>query len=193
MSSALQELLSQSLAETHSFDWESLKDTSKFDKPHPSPPMPEACPAEPLKTEPQFAALPFRVTINFVDWIIPGARNKKLATEKSEQASRNKDAQQKFEQAHSAWQKNINEIKQRNARALSNHEKAKAAWVLEKRVFEETQKSFNAGIEESKKSYFARVPDASIKYWSEVLSKSKYPTLFFPRTKWCRSIRLTAS
>lgn len=178
MSSALQELLSQSLAETHSFEWESLKDTSKFDKPCPSPPVLEACPAEPLKTEAQFAPQPFHVTINLVDWIVPGARKRKLRTEKTEQASRKKDAEQRFDQAHSSWQKNINEIRQRNETALSNREKAKAAWVLEKRVFEETQKSFNAGIEEFKKSYFARVPDASIKYWSEVLSKSKYPDSF---------------
>jgi hypothetical protein len=98
----LRELLSRALAKADSFNWESLKDTSPFAKPEPPPPVPETCPAEPLKTEPQFVALPFRVTINFIDWIIPGARKRKLTAAQTEEASRQKDAQQKFSQAHTA-------------------------------------------------------------------------------------------
>lgn len=174
----LRELLSSALAKVHSFNWESLKDTSRFEKPEPSAPKLEAFPAEPLITEPQFVALPVTATIKLVDWILPGAREKKLAAARTEEASSKKDAQQRFAQAHSAWEKKVREITERNQTALANHEKAKAAWLIERRSFAEMQKLFNSGIEEFNKFYFDRVPEALIRYWTEVLSKSEYPDSF---------------
>lgn len=122
--------------------------------------------------------MPFHVTIKPIDWLIPGARKKKLTIEKIEQASRDKDGQHRFDQAHSTWQKKVDEIRRRNELALSNHEKAKAAWVLEKRVFGETQKIFNSGVDKFKKSYFERNHEGLIRYWGEVLSKAEYPDSF---------------
>src|ERR1700675_3209106 len=55
----LRGLLSRALGQTHSFNWENLKDTSGFDKPEPTAPTPEDFPAEPLKSEPQFTAPPY--------------------------------------------------------------------------------------------------------------------------------------
>src|SRR6266850_1703976 len=168
-------LLSHALSQTHSFNWESLKDTSRFEKPEPTPPLIESYPTEPLITQPQFTSLPVPATVNFVDWFLPGVRARKLASMKTEETRRNRDAKDRFALAHSIWEKKVNEIKQSNQNGLANHEKAKAALVLERRVFGETQKVFNSGIDQFKKSYFERVPEALIGYWSEVLSKSEYP------------------
>jgi restriction system protein len=96
----LRELLSSALDKPQSFNWESLKDTSRFEKPEPSVPGLEGIPAEPLITESQFVATPVPSTIKFVDWIIPGAREKKLKAVRMEEESRRKNAQQRFAFAH---------------------------------------------------------------------------------------------
>jgi restriction system protein len=174
----LRGLLSRALDQGHHFNWDSLKDTSKFEKPEPPHPELEAYPPEPLPSDSQFTTLPVPVTIKFVDWILPGAREKKLTAARTEEARRKRDSQQKYAQAHSAWEKKVKEITERNQTALANHEKAKAGCVLEKRTFGETQRLFNSGIDAFKKSYFERVPAALIRYWTEVLSKSEYPDSF---------------
>jgi restriction system protein len=174
----LRELLSGALGKPQSFNWESLKDTSRFEKPEPPVPGLEGFTAEPLITESQFVATPVPSTIKFVDWIIPGAREKKLKAVRMEEESRRKNAQQRFAVAHDLWTKKIKEITERNLTTFANHEKAKAAWQLEKHTFAETQKLFNSGINDFKKAYFNRVPEALIRYWTEVLSKSEYPDSF---------------
>jgi restriction system protein len=174
----LRGLLSRALGLAHSFNWESLKDTSRFEKAEPSPAKLEDYPAKPLITEAEFIALPVPRTIKFVDWIVPGARKRKLAFAAAEEAGRKRAAQQRFDFALSSWEKKVKEITERNQTTLANHEKAKAGWVLEKRTFGETQKLFNSGIDEFKKSYSERVPAALIRYWTEVLSKSEYPDSF---------------
>lgn len=174
----LRELLRSVLVKPKSFDWESLKDTSRFEKPEPLQPGLDSFPTEPLITEPQFVPLPFSLPIKLVDWILPGAREKKLTAVKIEEERRNRDAQERFAQAHSAWGKKVKEITERNQTILANHEKAKAAWELDKRTFAETQNLFNSGINDFRKAYFNRVPEALIRYWTEVLSKSEYPDSF---------------
>ena len=174
----LRELLSSALAKAHSFNWDSLKDTSLFTKSEPSLPTIETFPTEPLISESQFAATPVIPTIKLVDWILPGAREKKLTAARKEEESKKKDAHQRFSQTHSAWEKNVKEIKARNQTTQANYEKAKVAWLLERQIFAEKQKLFNSGIDEFKKSYCDRVPDALNRYWTEVLSKSEYPDSF---------------
>jgi restriction system protein len=174
----LRGLLSRALGQAHSFNWESLKDTFTFEKPNPTPAVLETYPSEPLPSDSQFITIAVPVTIKFVDWLLPGAREKKLTAAKTEEARRKQDAQQKFAQAHASWDKEVKAITEINQMELANDEKVKAAWALEKRTFGENQKAFNAGIDLFKKSYFERVPEALIRYWTEVLSKSEYPDSF---------------
>ena len=174
----LRELLSGVLAKAHSFNWDSLKDASPFTKSDPSMPTIETSPAQPLISESQFTATPVIPTITLSDWILPGAREKKFKVARKEEESRKKDAQQRFAQAHSAWEKDVKEITARNQATQTNYEKTKAAWLLERQIFAEKQKLFNSEIDEFKKSYRDRVPDALIRYWTEVLSKSEYPDSF---------------
>lgn len=174
----LRGLLSRALGQAQSFNWENLKDTSTFEKPKPTPAVLEKFPPEPLPSDSQFSTLPVPVSIKFVDWLLPGAREQKLTAAKTEEVRRKKDAQQKFAQAHASWEKEVRAITEINQMELANDEKAKAAWLLEKRTFGENQRVFNTGIDLFKKSYFERVPEALIRYWTEVLSKSEYPDSF---------------
>jgi restriction system protein len=174
----LRGLLKHALGHAHIFNWEGLKDSSTFDKPKPTPAVLEKFPPEPLPSDSQFSTIPVPVTIKVVDWLLPGAREKKLTAAKTEEARRKKDAQQKFAQAHASWEKEVKAITEINQMELANDEKAKAAWLLEKHTFGENQKVFNTGIDLFKKSYFDRVPEALIRYWTEVLSKSEYPDSF---------------
>ena len=45
---ALKDLLGRALTQVHPFDWEGLKDKSRFEKPEPSPPTLETHPTEPI-------------------------------------------------------------------------------------------------------------------------------------------------
>ena len=174
----LRELLSRALAQSRSFNWEDLKDNSVFEKIEPPQPVAESSPPEPSRSEPQFTPLPYHVTIKTIDWLIPGARRAKLTAAATEESNRNKNAQLRFEIVHSKWKTDVDEIAQRNYANLANYEKAKAAWTLEKRIFAERQNIFNSGIDEFKKSCIERAPEALIRYWTEVLSKSEYPDSF---------------
>jgi restriction system protein len=174
----LRGLLGRALGQAHSFNWESLKDTSRFEKPEPTPSMLEDYPAKPSITESQFTPLPVPVTVNFFDWFLPRVRAEKLARMKAEETRRKRDAQDRFALAHSIWDKKWHEINQKNSATMDTDQKAVDAWLLEKQTFGKTQKLFNSGIDEFKKSYFERAPAALIRYWTEVLSKSEYPDSF---------------
>jgi len=174
----LHELLSNALAKSPSLNWESLKDTSEFKKLEEPPPKIEPLPPEPLITESHFVTLPVTPTLTFIDWILPGARQKKLATARIEEDNRKRDAQERFARVHTAWEQQVREITERNRAALAKHEKKKVARLLEKRNFQEVQRLFNSEIDAFRKSYFERAPAALVRYWTEVLSRSEYPDPF---------------
>lgn len=174
----LRTLLGDALAKGRPFDWESLKDSSQFGKPEPLAPKLDPLPAEPLASEPQFVVVPVSAKLTLVDWLLPGAREKKLEAARIEDATRRTDAHQRFAKAHSAWEGEAKETTVRNQTALANHEKAKAAWLIERRTFAETQKLFNSEIDDFKKSYFERAPASLMRYWTEVLARSEYPDSF---------------
>lgn len=178
----LHQLLSTALAKDHCFDWEGLKDTSEFTKAEPTTPILEPLPTERLVTEPQFVIAPITPVFTFIDWILPGARKKKLAAARIDEENEKRDARERFERVHATWERHVREITERNQTALANHEKAKIAWLLEKRIFEEAQRTFNSGIDAFRESYSKRAPEALIRYWTEVLSRSEYPDSF-PRNE----------
>src|ERR1700722_3512278 len=101
----LRGLLTGALIQAHPFNWEELKDTSRFEKPEPVAPAAEQMPSAPLQSEPQFTVLPAFVRLTFTEWIIPGARKKKLLAARDAEALRKKEAQQRFDAAHSDWEK----------------------------------------------------------------------------------------
>jgi restriction system protein len=178
MIESLRHLLSTALANTQSFNWESLKDSSRFEKPEPSAPKIETLPDPPKISEPLYAVIPVDAKIYLLDWILPGARQKKLTTARSEEMRRKDDVNRRFVRDYSTWEKKAKEVTARNETILASHEKAKAGWLLEKHVFADSQKLFNSEIDDFKKAYFNRTPAAMIRYWTEVLAKSEYPDSF---------------
>ncbi len=88
------------------------------------------------------------------------------------------EADQRFEIEHRNWKFQSDLILQSNQAALTDHEKAKAAWLLEKHTFEKQQKSYNQGIDELREHYLNRDAEAVIRYCTEVVAKSDYPDPF---------------
>lgn len=171
-------LLSHSLKKSHQLDWESLKDIASFTKEHPAEPTLQSLPVEPLPADDEFKTQPVIPEIKFPDWIIPGARAKKLAAASLTELRRRTEANQKYEQAHVDWKRRSDKIIQLNESALTDHEKAKAAWLIEKHVFEERQKKYNQGVDELREQYLGRRPDSIVRYCTEVLARSEYPDSF---------------
>ncbi len=176
--SGVRELLSSALSKSSIFSWGSLKDTSRFEKSEPKPPAIETIPLKPKPTDPEFFVVPVTARINLVDWIFPRVRRRKLTEASMEWDNRKKIAQQRYVQASTNWEMQANRIRERNQNGVENNEKEKISWELEKKTFAESQSKFNSGIDEFKKSYYERSPDALIRYWTEVLSRSEYPDSF---------------
>src|SRR5579863_9217452 len=103
-------LLSNSLMKSHPLDWDTLKDTASFTKDHPREPTLQSLPLEPLRTEDQFKTQPVIATIKFLDWIIPGARARKLAAARLTEQQRRAEADQKYQQARTDWKTRSDKI-----------------------------------------------------------------------------------
>jgi len=174
----VQNLLSNSLKKSHPLDWDALKDTVPFTKNRPATPALQSLPVEPLRSEDQFKALPVTPTIGFLDWIIPGARAKKFEAARMIEQKRKADADHRFKVEHGNWELHSDYTSQLNQEALTNHEKAKAAWLLEKHIFEEQQKRYNQGIDAFREQYFNRDPECIVRYCTEVVARSEYPDTF---------------
>jgi len=175
---ATRNLLNNSLKSSHPLDWDALKDTTSFTKDLPIKPVPQPLPVEPLRSEDRFKAQQVIPNIGFLDWIIPGARAKKLEAAHAMERTRKADADQRFEVEHRNWKFQSDLILQSNQAALADHEKAKVTWLLEKHTFEEQQKSYNQGIVELREQYLSRDAEAVIRYCAEVLARSDYPDSF---------------
>ncbi len=175
---AVRSLLSDSLGKKHSLDWEALKDTSQFTKPQPTPPALQSLSAEPMRTEGRFKLEPVATSITFLDWIIPGSRKKKIAAAQLAENQRRAEADRGFQEAHQEWKRRSDKITELNQNTLADHEKAKAAWLLEKHIFKEQQKRHNWGVGEFRKQYLNGVAEAVVGHCNEVLARSEYPDSF---------------
>jgi restriction system protein len=171
-------LLSNSLQKSRPLDWDALKDTTSFTKDLPIKPLPQPLPVEPLRSEDRFKTQQVIPNVGFLDWIIPGARAKKLEAARMVEQTREAEADQKYDAAHRNWKDLSDCIEQSNQKALANHEKTRAAWLLEKHTFEEQQKSYNQGIEGLREHYLKRDPEAVVRYCTEVVARSDYPDPF---------------
>jgi restriction system protein len=176
---ALRRLLSDSVAkDNHLLGWESLRDSTQFTKPNPRPPSSKPLPVEPSRTEDRFKVESVRPHATFLDWIILGSRKKKIAAAQLEERKRRGEADKRFDEACLEWRRCSDEITKLNENALADHEKAKAAVLLERHVFEEQQRRYNDGIKEFRQQYLSGLPEAIVRYCTEVLSQSEYPDSF---------------
>ncbi len=175
---AVGNLLNNSIKKSHPLDWDALKDATSFVKELPIRPAPQPLPVEPLRSEDRFKMQQVIPSIGFLDWIIPGARTKKLEAARVVEQMRKAEADQKYDAEHRNWKCQLDFVVQSNQKALADHEKARAAWLLEKHTFEEQQKSYNQGIDELRERYLRHDPEAVVRYCTEVLAQSQYPVKF---------------
>jgi restriction system protein len=171
-------LLSSALGKNHELDWKTLKVTNSFAEPEPSPPELKSLQAEPKRAEDRFYVQPAVANFGILDWIIPGLRKRKQSEADSINRSQRDEADRRFRQAHTEWEKQCGVIREVNEAALANREKAKAAWVLAKKVFHEKQNRFNLEVDEFQKQYVNHSEEALKRYCTEVLAHSEYPETF---------------
>src|SRR5208283_7136 len=175
---AVKNLLADSLSKDHILDWEFVKDKRNFSKPHPSPPAARPLMPEPMRTEDRFQFQPMVAKIGFVDWIVPGRRKKKLGYAEAINQQRRNEAEGRFRQFYEEWKKECEARRNANQLDLTNFEKAKAAWILDKRLFYEAQRRLNEEVDELRKQHAAHSPEALKRYCAEVLARSEYPKPF---------------
>lgn len=154
--------LAFALARNSIFDWDSLKDTSRFAKAKP------VAPTEPIGTpSPSLADLKYEVTLSILDRIIS---SRKRAKEEA--------AQKSFESDLAAWKTASKLIDEAHAAAVLAHEALVKAWETEKVAFGEAQKASHAEIDAQRAAYLAKAPESVADYCDFVLTNSEYPDSF---------------
>ena len=159
---ALGSILGSVLEEDHTIDWQTLKTTSPFHIPEPSPAKDIPTPLEPDINDVQF-----QPKLNFITRLIPPIRDKEQA--------RVRDI---FGDARKAWLNAKAETARRNEEQFQQFEKARAAWDASKAEWLEERRKRSAAIDESRLAYLDRRPESVTEYCKMVLSASKYPDTF---------------
>lgn len=188
----IENLLIHALENDITLDWNSLKNTKKFNVKNPknkletalgkiNPPMPPVfkdLPKEPCVEhfEPHFSLL---------DKVIKPLRGKAINR-----------AEMLYKEAISEWKKSFDEVssfntalKEQYEQKVKKYEKEvqiinerynelEKNWAEEKNTFYNTQIKHNETIEKLKEKYFRRDPDGIIQYCRMVLNNSKYPDTF---------------
>lgn len=175
----LSTLLALTLSVNDVVDWEKLKDRSVFTEAKPAlgklptePRLP-ALPREPQATDPVYLPV-----LSLLDKLMSSRREQRVAVKLAV-----------FKADHANWSREIEEIKQSHAKALTDHEsgvrgqKEKydalvALWEQRKTTFLADQASRNAAIDRKRSTYLALDPAAIVEYCDLVLSASQYPNYF---------------
>jgi len=163
---AVRNLLIDAIAKPPSFDWAALQDSRRFSKSEPIAPAAQAIPAEPSRSDPQFAVQPVKIALHFLDRVLPGRKQKKINDAQLEELRRRADADAS------------RVVNERNHAAQADYNASMASWKQEKLDFEAQQRTYNAGLTEFHDQYLRKFPEALIRYWHEVLSRSEYPDSF---------------
>lgn len=143
-----------------SIDWDSLKDSSKFEVQKPKSPLKPSYPAEPDK---KF----FEPSIGIFDKIFTSSKQKKIDA-----------AKKSFEDAVNNHKKLTREIKEKYVKDFAFYEEKLEKWNQGKKTFEMEQQEKNNAIEKKKQQYLAGEGEAIIEYCDMVLSNSVYPDYF---------------
>jgi restriction system protein len=158
----IENLLVHVFGTVSTFDWEELKDHSRFAQPMPSPPAKQAYPLEPLNVDRKY-----RVNIGFLDLLIRSRKREKIA-----------EAQNTFNEDHLQWQVSVKRIDIANADAVASYEDALKNWKADKAAFEANQKKRNEDVDSHRAAYLNKQTDAVVDYCDLVLSGSQYPDSF---------------
>ena len=159
---ALEGILSYTLSINDSVDWESLKDRAPFSRPRPVPTEPQATPREPLATDSDFEP-----ALGFLDKVVKSRREERI-----------REAEQKFQTLHAAWEKRRDEVLAANKELAAADAAALTKWEDAQRNYIAKQTKVNEAVDARKVAFEASEPDAITDCFKLVLSRSKYPDSF---------------
>lgn len=148
-----------------SFDWNQLKDKSRFSKAAPVQQPKKSFPVEPLQYDAKY-----QVSLNLIDHLVPSRKQRKLG-----------DARQLFDAEHASWKQEVVEIDQQNLAIEAKYELQVKQWETERADFILNQQAQNAEIDAHEVAYGAKQANAVVDYCDFVLSNSDYPDNF-PRS-----------
>lgn len=140
-------------------DWESLKDSTKFDKPKPVAPKIIDLPIEPIMSEEKYKPI-----IGLLDKLITSRKQKK-----------EDEANKLFKLDYEKWQNKKEEVVKNNEEKINEHERLLNEWKDNEQAFLEQQKEKNDAIDNQKDMYEQGTPSAIVDYCDMVLSNSVYP------------------
>lgn len=144
------------------FEWEQLKDRSRFSEAEPLKPKVSDYPAEPTKYESKYA-----VHLGILDHVLPSRKAKKIA-----------DAMKRFDEDHLQWQASVKVVDAANAKVAAEFEDATKKWKANKEAFLAAQRNRNEEIDAHRAAYLGKQPEEVIDYCDLVLSGSTYPDSF---------------
>jgi len=181
----LEHLLHNALRLNYSFKWENYKDYSKFNEETPPKLALKPLPSKPQNYFVDFIGEPdkknYEPKFNLIEKLFKNLQEKKINQCKLKYEDDLKDYYRgckNYEEDLKKWEIEKEKVIKANQHIEQNF--ANLIKVLEetKTEFYENQKKQHEHIEQLKKEYFNKSENATIWYFSEVLSLSKYPDYF---------------
>ncbi len=188
----IDDLLIHTLPIDDTINWESLKDTKKFEVPNPKNKLQSVLSSMIKTPQPTFRELPkepdkglYEPQLSLVDKVLKSSKEKKI-----------RQAETLYQDAMSNWRKAVDEInsfninlkkeyeqkiKEREEKILTvnkHYDELEKEWEAEKELFDKNQKDYNDKIEKLKENYFQKNAESVIQYCEIVLNNSQYPETF---------------
>jgi restriction system protein len=178
-SSALSNILIDSLNVDAKIDWESLKNMEPFGEPEPEkeelppPPVLEKIPLMPQRSDPKYTPV-----LSFGDKLFSPKKESKLSAYKI----MFEDDLRKWKELKASVEIE-NELDKKNYESLSEqinreYENALKEWEIRKAIYLLKQAKMNAKVDKEKEEYFQGLPDRILRYCESVLSNSIYSIKF---------------
>ena len=160
----LKNLLSSSLKNHLSFDWDHLKQREPFAKQKPVPQNKLEIPEEPQEKEKAF-----QPRLSLIDRLFSS-----LATRKID------ESRKRFRYAYEEWEKKAKKVRQHNKQVCQEYEKVIELWNQEKNKYHKFQDDLNQSVDKMKQAYSNRELIGIEYYFNQILEVSKYPS-YFPK------------
>jgi restriction system protein len=158
----IENLLVSAVEAKGTFEWEQLKDLSRFVQATPLRPAKLDPPAEPLNYESKYG-----IKLGLLDHLFSSRKAKKIAA-----------AQRIFDEDHARWKASVKAADTVNAKVAAEFEEATKKWKADKAAFLEAQQKRNEEIDAHRAAYLNKQPEEIVDYCDLVLSGSVYPDSF---------------
>lgn len=158
----IENLLTNGIETQSMFEWEQLKDHSRFFQAPPLRPTELSYPVEPLKEEKKYA-----VDFGLLDHVFPSRKAKKIVA-----------AANLFDEDHGKWEASVKSVDDLNSKSAAEFEEATKKWKADKSAFLEAQRLRNNEIDRRRIAYMNRQLEEIVDYCDLVLSGSVYPESF---------------